>query len=80
MHMSDRIGGLRRAVTYGQGAGKTNMIVDLDVLAALLDQRDALLVACRATLDRHNYQGTGEPWSHLFDLVRAAVVQVEETS
>lgn len=34
-----------------------------------------LLAACRAVLDRHNYQGDGRPWSHLIDTVRAAVTK-----
>jgi hypothetical protein len=39
-----------------------------------------LLAACEAVLDRHNYQGTGEPWSHLFDQVRAAVRKAYDQS
>jgi hypothetical protein len=34
--MRERIESLRRAVRYGLANGKTNLIVDLDVLAAIL--------------------------------------------
>jgi hypothetical protein len=47
---------------------------DADLLVAAAPD---LLEACRAVLDRHNYQGTGEPWPRLFEIVRAAVKKAE---
>ena len=41
--------------------------------ARLIAAAPKLLAACQAVLDRHNYQGTGQPWPELFRQVRAAV-------
>jgi hypothetical protein len=38
-----------------------------------IDFRDV----CLAILDRHNYQGTGEPWPSLFETVRAALAKAD---
>ncbi len=45
--------------------------------ARLIAAAPDLLAALRAVLDRHNYQGTGEPWPHLLVVVRAAINRAE---
>lgn len=59
----------------------TDLTIDANALAKvprkhlhyLVESRAELLAACEAALDRHNYQGTGEPWPSLFETLRAAV-------
>jgi hypothetical protein len=51
--LPERVESLRRAVEYGLARGKTNLVVDLDLLADLLraqQQRDDLLRAARQVI------------------------------
>lgn len=60
----------------GNTLSKNDRDADLPVIEAnarLIAAAPDLLEACQAILDRHNYQGTGEPWPELADKVRAAV-------
>ena len=46
--------------------------------ARLIAAAPTLLEACLAALDRHNYQGTGEPWPNLLHKIQAAVEEAKD--
>lgn len=48
-----------------------------DANANLIAAAPDLLAACKAALDRHNYQGDGRPWPQLFDKIRDAIAKAE---
>lgn len=50
-----------------------------ETLSTVLHAHDALVALAHAVLDRHSYQGTGEPWSDLLDQARAALALVDPT-
>lgn len=52
---------------------------DLDLIVRAVNSHADLVAACKAALDRHSYQGTGEPWSDFFDQARAALAKAGET-
>jgi len=45
--------------------------------AKLIAAAPDLLAVCKMVLDRHSYQGTGEPWSDLFKAAREAIAKAE---
>lgn len=52
-------------------------VANAEFIVRAVNSHDDLLAVCRAVLDRHSYQGTGEPWPALFEAARAAVAKAE---
>lgn len=51
-----------------------------DAIVRCVNAAEEMAEALRHVVNRENYQGTGEPWPHLFEKVRTALDKWEDTN